>query len=713
MNSDATEAALGLLGLSPLNHHIQVFDAHSVSPLIPLKRKQSSPSNNGVASLPLVKSHPTKLASPLLTTPSPTTTTTFSHPPITSPHPSLLSPTTFHPPSLLSHRQPHGISTLSSQPPYPSHTTSDPLPSTDADDISCICGFTYDDGFSIACDVCSRWCHAACFGIVEGGVPEEWRCWVCQGGRIDEEQRERAVKLQRKRLKTMRMRNGSNGNVPHVASAAGEDQARKPTSRRRTSPGVEKKPRRSSAVTTLATNGTAANPTKRRRRASILSSTEPSNSSSALATLNANLPTAPDTVQPSSSRISQPSTSSSRVTDVFPPDAYPHPSTHARLLKVARAWRGVTALNPPIPVAPPRAYVDGGYVRVDSREYKDQHGYSMSPLDNTTPVIVDDDIEVTLPPTVLKASPSDATSYSYSYTGGNSTNSGHTPSHLLRPPSPKLFVGSAGPPQASTTPGSASTSGMVYPHGPTNSSNNNAIAIPSNTLLGPYTATVLPSSAYLADPLNGYAHLGMGKPQVRLVGGGWCVGVDARELGGHGTTSNVCSNKGKGVASTNGAEEREGGRQQKGKGTGADENVGKARWARCGCWPNAVVRPVICGGGRRRKKKREGGDRESDKEHRARRHRDGCMPTSASTTTSMSGNEGDDSDAPPPPPSPSDHFSNSEDASSDEDSTTLSFGLFALRDLRADEEIVLGWEWDDGHAVHMLPALIESPGMFG
>ncbi|KAI6019227.1 hypothetical protein BKA83DRAFT_4056906 [Pisolithus microcarpus] len=420
MNSDATEAALGLLGLSPLNHHIQVFDAHSVPSLIPLKRKQSSPSNNG----------------PLL----------------------------------------------------PSHAPRDPLPATDADDISCICGFTYDDGFSIACDVCSRWCHAACFDIVEGGVPEEWRCWVCQGGRIDEEQRERAVKLQRKRLKTMRMRNG--------------------------------------------------------RRASILSSTGPSNSSSALATLNANHPTTVDTVQPSSS------TSTSRVTDVFPPDAYPHPSTHTRLLKVAKAWRGVTALNPPVPVAPSKAYVDGGYVRVD------------------------------------------------------------------RP---------ARPPQASTASGSTPTSGTAYPRGPTNNSNDNAIAIPSNTLLSPYTATVLPSSAYLADPLNGYAHLGMGKPQVRLVGGGWCVGVDAREL--------------------------------------ADENVGKARWARCGCWPNAVVRPVICGGGRRRKKKRERGDREN--------------------------------------------------ASSDEDSTTLSFGLFALRDLRADEEIVLGWEWDDGHAVHMLPALIESPGMFG
>jgi hypothetical protein len=42
--------------------------------------------------------------------------------------------------------------------------------------ISCICGSTFDDGFSIACDVCERWCHAACFDIVEGKVPEEWRC---------------------------------------------------------------------------------------------------------------------------------------------------------------------------------------------------------------------------------------------------------------------------------------------------------------------------------------------------------------------------------------------------------------------------------------------------------------------------------------------------------------------------------------------------------
>ncbi|KAJ6553850.1 hypothetical protein B0H10DRAFT_1968129 [Mycena sp. CBHHK59/15] len=32
------------------------------------------------------------------------------------------------------------------------------------------CGVSGDDGFSIACDACSRRCHAACFGIEEGSV---------------------------------------------------------------------------------------------------------------------------------------------------------------------------------------------------------------------------------------------------------------------------------------------------------------------------------------------------------------------------------------------------------------------------------------------------------------------------------------------------------------------------------------------------------------
>ncbi|KAJ7751061.1 hypothetical protein B0H16DRAFT_1548694 [Mycena metata] len=50
------------------------------------------------------------------------------------------------------------------------------------DEIRCRCGSSVDDGFSIACDVCGRWCHAACFGSDEASVPEEWRYWVCAPG---------------------------------------------------------------------------------------------------------------------------------------------------------------------------------------------------------------------------------------------------------------------------------------------------------------------------------------------------------------------------------------------------------------------------------------------------------------------------------------------------------------------------------------------------
>ncbi|KAJ7245255.1 hypothetical protein C8J57DRAFT_1242251 [Mycena rebaudengoi] len=44
--------------------------------------------------------------------------------------------------------------------------------------IRCRCGSGADDGFSIACDACGRWCHAACFGVQKESVPEDWACWA-------------------------------------------------------------------------------------------------------------------------------------------------------------------------------------------------------------------------------------------------------------------------------------------------------------------------------------------------------------------------------------------------------------------------------------------------------------------------------------------------------------------------------------------------------
>jgi uncharacterized protein len=129
-------------------------------------------------------------------------------------------------------------------------------------------------------------------------------------------------------------------------------------------------------------------------------------------------------------------------------------------------------------------------------------------------------------------------------------------------------------------------------------------SIPSTHLIAPYTSTIIPSSTYLSDPLNAYAHLGMPKPFVHLIGPPLEVTLDSRITGN------------------------------------------ESRFVRSGCHPNAVLRPVLC---------------------------------------SSKTNKPD---------------------------STLTFGIFALRDLKAHEEVVLGWEWDDGNAVHSLPALIESPHMF-
>ncbi|KAJ7017274.1 hypothetical protein C8F04DRAFT_882139, partial [Mycena alexandri] len=85
------------------------------------------------------------------------------------------------------------------------------------------------------------------------------------------------------------------------------------------------------------------------------------------------------------------------------------------------------------------------------------------------------------------------------------------------------------------------------------------------TLLARYPSTITPSSVYLAVPTNGYAHAGLPKRFVHLVGPPLDVALDARGSGGRG------------------------------------------RWVRSGCWPNAEVRAFVCPGeGGRRPARRKG-----------------------------------------------------------------------------------------------------------
>ncbi|KAG1733729.1 hypothetical protein EDB19DRAFT_1730188 [Suillus lakei] len=430
MNSDATEAALGLLSLSPLNN------------TIPQIRK------------------PIPIPTPR---PRPTTT-----------------------------------------PVQPAPSASPPLP--DADAISCICGFLFDDGFSIACDVCSRWCHAACFDIVEGEVPEEWRCWDCDPRPVN---RERAARLQKQRVTEMQARER-------------EREKDRDKGRKRDRAGSPVQRRRASAAA-IEGSGNA----KKKRRASIISPSTPHPP-----------PTPTQHGEDEPVDIDEPwSLSYVPITkDIVTTEA------HARLRRQAQAWRGVTALSPPI--HPNRTQIH--------------------------PV----------PPT---PSPSQL----------------HT-NPLVRPPTYSLHT---------TTP------------------------VPSSSYIAPFTCSITPSASYLADPLNAYAHLGMPKPFVHLMGPPLDVALDARVVGDEG------------------------------------------RFARNGCRPNAVLRPLLCPKAKDESKTKDESEKEGTENGKKERRR-------------------------------------KKNDKTDSDEETLTFGVFALRDLKANEEVVLGWEWDDGNAVHSLPALIESPHMF-
>ena len=52
------------------------------------------------------------------------------------------------------------------------------------------------------------------------------------------------------------------------------------------------------------------------------------------------------------------------------------------------------------------------------------------------------------------------------------------------------------------------------------------------------------------------------------------------------------------------------------------------------------------------------------------------------------------------------------DVDGEDDEETLTFGVTALRDLKENEEVVLGREWDERNTVHCLHMLIEVPHLF-
>ncbi|KAG8740682.1 hypothetical protein FRC10_004060 [Ceratobasidium sp. 414] len=118
--------------------------------------------------------------------------------------------------------------------------------------------------------------------------------------------------------------------------------------------------------------------------------------------------------------------------------------------------------------------------------------------------------------------------------------------------------------------------------------------ISKGALVLEYRCALSDAHAYMSNKAHQYALLGTGTKYVRLVPAPLDICLDARVMGNEG------------------------------------------RFVRCGCWPNAVVRPFIC----------------------------------------------------------------VEGAVGDEDEEETRFGVFALRELELGEEIVLGWEWSVEHVIH-------------
>ncbi|BGO89955.1 hypothetical protein NBRC10512_001939 [Rhodotorula toruloides] len=172
--------------------------------------------------------------------------------------------------------------------------------------------------------------------------------------------------------------------------------------------------------------------------------------------------------------------------------------------------------------------------------------------------------------------------------------------------------------------------------------------ITAGSFILPYRGEVCDLETYRADPINQYELLGAPKGAVRALPHPWSVVIDARTWGN------------------------------------------EARFARSGCRPTAVLRVVKVDGGSgngpRRGAKRSGSPRSR----------------SRSTTPFF----------PAQPHPPNNTMSKPQWlAQHPEHPVTATFHLavFAITDIPKRGEIVLSWDWDDGHLVHLLPSLLTLP----
>lgn len=172
--------------------------------------------------------------------------------------------------------------------------------------------------------------------------------------------------------------------------------------------------------------------------------------------------------------------------------------------------------------------------------------------------------------------------------------------------------------------------------------------ISAGSFILPYKGEVVDLESYRSNPINQYELLGTPKGAVRALPHPWSIVVDSRTWGN------------------------------------------EARFARSGCRPNAVLRVVkVEGGGGH-------GGRRGTKRSRSPRSR------SRSTTPFLASQLHSSYPTHSKPQWAAQHPEHPVTA-------TFHLAIFALTDIPKRGEIVLPWDWDDGHLVHLLPSLLALP----
>ena len=79
----------------------------------------------------------------------------------------------------------HAYSTVLPSPNSFPHIPVDLANNDESSEIRCICLFTHDDGFTIACDQCDTWQHGFCVDVDRTRVPDKYLCPACNPRPLD------------------------------------------------------------------------------------------------------------------------------------------------------------------------------------------------------------------------------------------------------------------------------------------------------------------------------------------------------------------------------------------------------------------------------------------------------------------------------------------------------------------------------------------------